>query len=100
MVTLCFIAFTLLIWNGYQDRQSALATFYFGLPVWFPDGACTDTLLSAHTVGDDDVLHQPLPVRNFAASILEVIIPYWFAAGFFVYTNNIDTYRSYFASSI
>ena len=28
VVTLCFIAFTLLIWNGYQDRQSTGRTFY------------------------------------------------------------------------
>ena len=39
-------------------------------------------------------------LRNFAASILGVIIPYWFAAGFFVYTNNIDYLIAHFASFI
>ncbi len=39
-------------------------------------------------------------LRNFASSILGVIIPYWFAAGFFVYTNNIDYLIAHFASFI
>ena len=39
-------------------------------------------------------------LRNFAASLLGVITPYWFAAGFFVYTNNIDYLIAHFASFV
>jgi len=101
VVTLCFIAFTLLIWNGYQDRQSTGRTFYAFACLGIASMEFVQILYYLPILWAMMMFFtNSFSLRNFAASILRVIIPYWFAAGFFVYTNNIDYLIAHFASFI
>ena len=101
IVTLCFIAFYLIIWNSYQDRRAAGWTFYaffcVGLAslVFIQVGYFLPFLWLMMMV-----FTNSFSIRNFFASIIGLIMPYWFSAGYFAYTNNIDGLISHFAEFI
>ena len=46
------------------------------------------------------VFTNSFSIRNFFASIIGLIMPYWFSAGYFAYTNKIDGLISHFAEFI
>lgn len=91
IVTLCFIAFYLIIWNTYQERQASGWTFY----AFFCIGL-------ASTIFIQILYFMPLlwlmmmvftnsfSIRNFFASIIGVVMPYWFSAGYYAYTDNMQ----------
>ena len=101
IVTMCFIAFYLIIWNGYQDKQSSGWTFYaffcIGLAsmVFIQIGYFLPVLWLMMMV-----FTNSFSIRNFFASIIGLIMPYWFSAGYFAYTNKIDGLISHFAEFI
>ncbi len=101
IVTMCFIAFYLIIWNGYQDKQSSGWTFYaffcIGLAsmVFIQIGYFLPVLWLMMMV-----FTNSFSIRNFFASIIGLIMPYWFSAGYFAYTNNINGLISHFAEFI
>ena len=101
IVTMCFIAFYLIIWNGYQDKQSSGWTFYaffcIGLAsmVFIQIGYFLPVLWLMMMV-----FTNSFSIRNFFASIIGVVMPYWFSAGYFAYTNNIDGLICHFAEFI
>ena len=101
IVTMCFIAFYLIIWNGYQDKQSSGWTFYaffcIGLAsmVFIQIGYFLPVLWLMMMV-----FTNSFSIRNFFASIIGLIMPYWFSAGYFAYTNNIDGLICHFAEFI
>ncbi len=90
IVTMCSIAFYLIIWNSYQDRRAAGWTFYaffcVGLAslVFIQVGYFLPFLWLMMMV-----FTNSFSIRNFFASIIGLIMPYWFSAGYFAYTNNI-----------
>ena len=101
IVTMCFIAFYLIVWNGYQDKRSAGWTFY----AFFCSGLASMVFVQ---------IGYFLPIlwlmmtfftnsfspRTFVASLLGVISPYWFSAGYFAYTNNMDGLLNHLADFI
>ena len=101
IVTMCSIAFYLTIWNSYQDRRAAGWTFYaffcVGLAslVFIQVGYFLPFLWLMMMV-----FTNSFSIRNFFASIIGLIMPYWFSAGYFAYTNNIDGLISHFAEFI
>ena len=101
IVTMCSIVFYLIIWNSYQDRRSAGWTFYafccVGLAslVFIQVGYFLPFLWLMMMV-----FTNSFSIRNFFASIIGLIMPYWFSAGYFVYTNNIDGLINHFAEFI
>ena len=101
IVTMCSIAFDLIIWNSYQDRRAAGWTFYaffcVGLAslVFIQVGYFLPFLWLMMMV-----FTNSFSIRNFFASIIGLIMPYWFSAGYFAYTNNIDGLISHFAEFI
>ena len=101
IVTMCIIAYYLIIWNGYQDRASTGWTFYaftciglasmvfvqigYYLPfLWLMMLTCSNNF----------------SLRTFFASILGVITPYWFAAGYYAYTDTLDDLLNHFIEFI
>lgn len=101
IVTMCFIAYYLIIWNGYQDRSSTGWTFYafaciglasmvfvqtgYYLPfLWLLMIACSNNF----------------SLRTFCASILGLIMPYWFAVGYYAYTDTLDDLLNHFIEFI
>ena len=101
IVTMCSIAFYLIIWNSYRDRRAAGWTFYaffcVGLAslVFIQVGYFLPFLWLMMMV-----FTNSFSIRNFFASIIGLIMPYWFSAGYFAYTNNINGLISHFAEFI
>lgn len=97
IVTMCFIAFYLIIWNGYQDKRSTGWTFYS----FFCIGL-------ASTVFVQIIYYLPFlwlmmmvftnsfSLRTFFSSLIGVITPYWFTAGYYAYTNQMDSFINHF----
>lgn len=101
IVTMCIIVYYLIIWNGYQDRASTGWTFYaftciglasmvfvqigYYLPfLWLIMLTCSNNF----------------SLRTFFASILGIITPYWFAAGYYAYTDTLDDLLNHFIEFI
>lgn len=101
IVTMCSIVFYLIIWNSYQDKRAAGWTFYaffcVGLAsmVFIQVGYFLPFLWLMMMV-----FTNSFSFRNFFASIIGLIMPYWFSAGYFAYTNNINGLISHFAEFI
>lgn len=97
IVTMCFIAFYLIIWNGYQDQLSTGWTFY----AFFCIGLASMVFIQV-------VYYLPIlwllmmfftnsfSIRTFFASIIGVVTPYWFSAGYYAFTNNLDSLATHF----
>ena len=98
---MCFIAFYLIIWNSYQDKRSAGWTFYaftcIGLAsmVFIQIGYFLPILWLMMMV-----FTNSFSIRNLFASLIGIIIPYWFSAGYYAYTNNIDGLVSHLSEFI
>lgn len=101
IVSMCFIAFYLIIWNSYQDKRSAGWTFYaftcIGLAsmVFIQIGYFLPILWLMMMV-----FTNSFSIRNLFASLIGIIIPYWFSAGYYAYTNNIDGLVSHLSEFI
>lgn len=97
IVTMCFIAFYLIIWNGYQDKQSSGWTFYaffcIGLAsmVFIQIGYFLPVLWLMMMV-----FTNSFSIRSFFASIIGVVMPYWFSAGYYAYTDNMQGLANHF----
>jgi len=101
IVTMCFIAFYLIIWNSYQDHQSAGWTFY----AFFCIGL-------ASTVFIQVIYFMPIlwlmmifftnsfSFRNFIASLIGIVTPYWFTVGYYLYQHDFDGFVQHFVSFI
>ena len=101
VVTLCFIAFTLLIWNCYQDRLSTGRTFYAFACLGIASMEFVQILYYLPILWAMMMFFtNSFSLRNSAASVMGIIAPYWLAAGFFLYTHDIDYLVAHFASFI
>ena len=97
IVVMCFIAFYLIIWNAYQDRQASGWTFY----AFFCIGL-------ASTVFIQVLYYVPFlwlmmmfftncfSIRTFMASLIGLMAPYWFTVGYYVYTDNLQAFANHF----
>ena len=101
IVSMCFIAFYLIIWNSYQDKRSAGWTFYaftcIGLAslIFVQIGYFMPILWIMMMV-----FTLSFSVKTFFASLVGLIVPYWFAAGYFFYTDNIQGLADHFCGFI
>ena len=101
IVTMCFIAFYLIIWNCYQDKRSTGWTFYafacIGLAslIFVQIGYFMPILWIMMMV-----FTLSFSVKTFFASLVGLIVPYWFAAGYFFYTDNIQGLADHFCEFI
>ena len=101
ITTMCFIAFYLIIWNSYQDKHSTGWTFYayccIGLAsmVFVQIGYFLPLLWIMMLV-----FTLSFSIRTFIASILGILTPYWFSAGYYVVTDNIDGLVEHFTDFI
>ncbi len=101
IVTMCIIAFYLIIWNGYQDKRSAGWTFY----AFFCIGLASLVFVQiAYLMPILWVMMQvftnSFSVRTFFASLIGLVAPYWFSAGYFAYTNNLEGFVQHFVEFI
>ena len=101
IVTMCFIAFYLIVWNGYQDKRSTGWTFYS----FFCIGL-------ASTVFVQIIYYLPFlwlmmmvftnsfSLRTFFSSLIGVVAPYWFTAGYYAYTDQMDSFVNHFVELV
>lgn len=97
IVIMCAIAFYLIVWNGYQDKQASGWTFY----AFFCIGLASMVFVQI-------LFYMPIlwlmmlfftnsfSIKTFTASLLGIAAPYWFAAGYYFYTDNIEWLASHF----
>ncbi len=101
IVTLCFITFYLIIWNSYQDRRSTGWTFYaffcIGLAstIFIQIGYYLPVLWLLMVT-----FTNSFSIRTFLASLIGVITPYWFSAGYYFYTDNLSGFINHFTEII
>ncbi len=97
IVTMCYIAFLLIIWSTYQDQHSMGRTFYAYLCIGLASTVFVQMLyllpflwliMGAFT--------NSLSVKNICASLLGIITPYWFSAGLYAYLDNIPGFIAHF----
>ena len=97
IVTLCFIAFYFIIFQAYQNRRGAGPVFYAFAMIGIASIFFVKILyfvpflwiaLAAYILA--------FSLRTFTASILGLLFPYWFVAGYYVYTHNLPSLLSHF----
>lgn len=93
VVTLCFIAFYLLIWHTYQEKQSPGVTYFAFLCIGVASLFFIQILyLLPFLWLLMAVFTLSFSMRNFVASLLAVITPYWFATGYYVYMGDFTDF--------
>ncbi len=101
MVTLCTIAFYLILWTTYQDHHATGRTFYAFVFAGIASMVCIQT---AYYLPLMWILMQffvnSFSIRTLLASLLGMALPYWFAAGYFVYTEDWQTPLAHFQDFI
>lgn len=101
IVTLCTVVFYLILWTSYQDHLATGRTFYAFIFAGIASMACIQTgyylpllwMLMLFFVNS-------FSLRTLIASVLGMVLPYWFAAGYFVYTENWQTPLAHFRAFI
>lgn len=99
IVTLCLIAFYLIIWYTYQDKKGAGNTFF---AFAFIGIATTQWIQVAYylplfwTVMLTFVLS--LSFSTFFASLLGILIPYWFLSAYYIFIADFDSLLNHFLS--
>ncbi len=97
IVTMCFIAFYLIIWNGYQDKFSTGWTFYAFFCIGLASTVFIQTLYYLPVLWLlMTFFTNSFSIRTFFASLIGVAAPYWFSAGYYVYTGNIEGLIAHF----
>lgn len=93
IVTLCFIAFYLIIWHTYQEKETPGVTYFAFLCIGVA------SLFFIHILYFVPflwvlmmVFTLSFSVRNLFASLLALITPYWFAAGYYVYRGDFTDF--------
>ncbi len=99
IVTMCFIAFYLIIWNSYQDHRSPGWTFYAFFCIGLASMVFVQVIYFMPILWILMIFFtNSFSFRNFFASLLGIIIPYWFSTGYYLYQNNLDGLIQHFVS--
>ena len=99
--TLCTISFYLIIWNTYQDKRSAGWTFYAFCCIGLASMVFIQVIYFMPFLWIMMMVFTlSFSVRTFLASILGVLTPYWFSAGYFIYSNNLQGLIDHFTDFI
>lgn len=95
---LCVVAAYITLFHTYQDSRSPGWTFYTFLCIGLA------SMVNVHIVYYVPVLWvvmasrlRSLSLRTFVASLLGLVMPYWFAALYFVYTGDYSEASDHFA---
>lgn len=101
IVTMSFIAFYLIIWHTYQEKQAPGVTYFAFLCIGVASlffihilyfVPCLWVLMTAYTLS--------FSVRNLLASLLALVTPYWFAAGYYVYMADFTDFIAHVSAII
>jgi hypothetical protein len=97
IVQLCFIAFYLTLFNAYQDKRASGWVFYAFFSLGLASTLFIQILYFVPILWVLIVFNVlAMSGRTFWASLLGLIVPYWFLCGYFVYIGDFDTITNYF----
>jgi hypothetical protein len=97
IVQLCFIAFYLTLFNAYQDKRASGWVFYAFFSLGLASMLFIQILYFVPILWVLIVFNVlAMSGRTFWASLLGLIVPYWFLCGYFVYIGDFDTITNYF----
>ena len=98
LVQVCFAAFYLIVFNAYQERTASGVTFYAYLFIGIASTMFVQILFFVPLLW---ILHTTnvlaMSWRNFWASVLGLIAPYWFIGAYMVYTGEPESFVTHFA---
>lgn len=97
IVQLCFIAFLMTIFHAYQDKRATGWVFYAFFCIGLASTLFIQILFFVPILWillAFNVL--AISGRTLCASILGLMMPYWFLGGYYVYINNYDTFINHF----
>jgi hypothetical protein len=97
VVQLCLIAFLMTVFHAYQDKRATGWVFYAFFCIGLASTLFVQILfyvpflwiLLAFTV-------LAFSIRTFFASLLGLIMPYWFLGGYYVYKNDYESFFNHF----
>ncbi len=99
IVALCLIAFYLIIWNTYQDKKGAGNTFF---AFAFIGIATTQWIQVAYYLPFLWIVMLTfilsLSFSTFFASLVGILIPYWFLSVYYIFISDFDSLISHFLS--
>ena len=97
LVQACFAAFYLIVFNAYQERTASGVTFYAYLFIGVASTVFVQILFFVPLLW---ILHATnvlsMSWRNFWASVLGLIAPYWFVGAYLVYTGQPEVFVQHF----
>ncbi|SFG16453.1 hypothetical protein [Prevotella sp. KH2C16] len=97
VVSLCVIAAYFFLFGSYQDRRSMGRIFYAFLFIGIASTVFVQMLFFIPFLWILAAVNiLSLSWRNFWASILGLVFPYWFVGGFYVYTGQMDVFLNHF----
>lgn len=98
-VQVCFAAFYVVLFRAYQDKRSVGSVFYASAllsigSIWFAQllyfVPVLWILLYTHILAGS--------WRTFLASVIGLLVPYWFMAGYYIYVNDFAALVEHFAA--
>lgn len=97
LVQTCFAAFYLIVFKAYQDRTASGSTFYAYLFIGVASTMFVQILFFVPLLW---ILHATnvlaMSWRNFWASVLGLIAPYWFVGAYHVYMGQPEVFVQHF----
>lgn len=91
VVTLCAIAFHLVVWHSYQDRRAPGFTFYAYLCLGIASICFVQVLFYLPFLWIMMLKHTlSWSWRNFFASIIGILTPYWFWGAYLLFVGDLD----------
>ena len=99
IVGLCFIAFYLSLFNAYQDRQAAGWVFYAFFAIGMASTVFVQVLFFVPVLWILLAVNiLAFSARTFFASLLGLIMPYWFIGAYYVFTDDFEPFIQHFLS--
>lgn len=101
IVQLCFITSYITLFHCYQDKQTPGWMYYTFLCIGLASTLCVQILYFVPFLWLLAELQlNAMSWRSFTASLLGLLTPYWFAAGWLVWQGNVTPLKSHFSNLI
>ena len=98
IITLCFIASILMLFQTYQNQEATGLTFYSSLFIGIASLFWAQSILFVPLFWILSLTQlQSLSLRTWAASLLGFLVPYWFALPWMIYNENFGHFIENFS---
>ena len=101
VVEICFISFYIFLFNAYQDKRAIGSIFYAFLMIGVASTVFVQILYFLPIIWI--LMGTNIMVLNFRtalASLLGLIVPYWFMSSYYIYIGHLDVLATHFAGLV